>query len=92
MKFDSVPIEVQQKIVDTRRVFEFYSYVNVHEQYLRDKVVITARFNRRSRPAGVTIHFSDPGRTLCAGNSIRYTDGVVLEFHSLTPSLYRNPL
>ena len=92
MTFNSVPIEVQQKTVNTRRVFEFYSYVNVHEQYLRDKVVITAQFNRRSPRAGVTIHFSDPGRRLFAGNSIRYTDGVVLELHRFTRREYFNPL
>ena len=90
MTFDSVPIEVQQKIVNTRRVFEFYSYVNVHEQYLQDKVVITAQFNRRSPRAGVTIHFSDPGRRLF--DSIRYTDRVILELHQFTRREYFNPL
>ena len=57
MGFDKVPAKVQQKILDTRRVFAYYSYVNVKEQFLRDKVVITAQFNPRYQPKGVTIHF-----------------------------------
>ena len=92
MCFNDVPEKVQQKILNTRRVFEFYSYVNVKEQYLQDKVVITAQFNPRLLPKGVTIHFYNPGRHLTAGNSIRYIDGTTLEFHNFLPSLYRTPL
>lgn len=92
MDFDGVSIKVKQKILNKRRVFEFYGYTNVHKKYTRDKVVLTARIDRRSRPVGVTVHFYKPGRTLFARNSIRYTEGVVLELHGFTPSLYCNPL
>ena len=90
MDFDGVSIKVKQKILNKRRVFEFYGYTNVHKKYTRDKVVLTARIDRRSRPVGVTVHFYKPGRTLFARNSIRYTEGVVLELHGFTPSLYCN--
>ena len=91
MNIESVPPEVQRHIINTRRVFEFYSYVNLTEKYLRDKVAITAQFNPRSRPSGVTIHFSDPGRSPFV-DVVRFTDGTALEFHNFSYYLYRNPL
>ena len=92
MCFNDVPEKVQQKILNTRRVFAFYSYINVKEQYLQNKVVISAQFAPRYRPKGVTIHFFRPNRHLTAGNLIRYTDSTTLELHSFSPSLYKKPL
>ena len=92
MGFEDVPVEVQQKIVNTRRVFEFYQYINVHEKYLKGRVVLTAQFDSKSRPLGVTVHFRNPRRQLFRGNAIRYYDGVWLELHGIRVRDYQNPL